>query len=70
MSLLSSIFTAIANLFGWANGRSALRNSPAMQASATAKTDAAIKDASVKATFAAMNGNSEAVEKLRKLTAE
>lgn len=70
MSLLSSIFTAIANLFGWANGRSALRNSPAMQASAAAKTDAAIKSDSAEAVAAAKTGDAAALDELRKLTAE
>ena len=70
MSLRSSIFTAIANLFGWATGRSVLRNSPAMQASAAAKTDAAIKSDSAEAVAAAKTGDAAALDKLRKLTAE
>lgn len=70
MSLLSSIFTAIANLFGWATGRSALRNSQAMQASAAAKTDAAIKSESAEAVAAAKTGDAAALDNLRKLTAE
>ena len=70
MSLLSSIFSAIANAFGWATGRSALRNSTSMQASAAAKTDAAIKSESSEAVAAAKTGDAEAVEKLRRLTAE
>lgn len=70
MSLISSIFSAIANVFGWATGRSALRNSPAMQASKAAKTDASIKDASAEAVAAAKTGDAAAVENLRRLTAE
>lgn len=70
MSLLSSIFSAIANAFGWATGRSALRNAPPMQASAAAKTDASIKDTSAATVAAATTGEAEAVEKLRRLTAE
>lgn len=70
MSLLSSIFSAIANLFGWATGRSALRNSPTMQASAAAKTDAAIKSDSAEVVSAAKTGDAAALDKLRKLTAE
>lgn len=70
MSLLSSIFSAIANAFGWATGRSALRNAPPMQASKAAKTDASIKDASAEAVAAATTGDAEAIERLRRLTAE
>ena len=70
MSLLSSIFSAIANAFGWATGRSALRNSPTMQANAAAKTDAAIRAESTAAVAAAKTGNAAAIEKLRRLTAE
>lgn len=70
MSLISSIFSAIANVFGWATGRSALRNSPAMQASKAAKTDASIKDASAATVAAAKTGDASAVENLRRLTAE
>lgn len=69
MSLISSILSAIANLFGWANGRSALRNSPAMQASKAAKTDAAVRAESTSAVAAAKTGDA-ALEKLRRLTAE
>ena len=70
MALIGSIFTAIANVFGWATGRSALRNSPAMQASAAAKTDAAIKSESAEAVAAAKTGDAAALDKIRKLTAE
>lgn len=70
MALIGSIFTAIANVFGWATGRSALRNSPAMQASAAAKTDAAIKSESAEAVAAAKAGDAAALGKLRRLTAE
>lgn len=70
MSLLSSIFSAIANLFGWATGRSALRNSPAMQASKAAKTDASIRAESTAAVSAAKTGGADALDKLRRLTAE
>ena len=70
MSLISSVFTAIANLFGWATGRSALRNSPAMQASAAAKTYSAIKSESSEAVAAAKTGDAAALDNLRKLTAE
>lgn len=70
MSLISSIFSAIANVFGWATGRSALRNAPAMQANAAAKTDAEIKAISTGAVAFAQTGDADAVEKLRRLTAE
>lgn len=70
MSLISSIFSAISNVFGWATGRSALRNSPPMQASAAAKTDASIKDTSAATVAAAKTGDAEALERLRRLTAE
>lgn len=70
MSLLSSILSAIGNVFGLLTGRSALRNSPAMQASASAKTDAAIKSASAQAVAQAKTGNASDLDNLRKLTAE
>ncbi len=70
MSLLSSLFSAIANVFGWATGRSALRNAPAMQANSAAKADASIKAVSATSVAAAKTGDAEALEKLRRLTAE
>ena len=70
MSFLGSIFSAIANVFGLTRDRSALRNSPAMQASESAKTDAAVRAESTAAVAAAKTGDAVAVEKLRRLAAE
>ena len=70
MAIGESIFSAIAGVFGLTRDRSALRNSPAMQASKAAKTDAAIHAESTAAVSAAKTGDSEALEKLRRLTAE
>lgn len=70
MAFGESIFTAVANVFGLARDRSALRNSPAMQASKAAKTDAAVRAQSTAAVAAAKTGDAAALEKLRRLTAE
>lgn len=70
MALLSSLLSAIGNVFGLLTGRSALRNSPAMQAAASAKTDAAIAAGSAQAVAQAKTGTAAALANLRKLTAE
>lgn len=70
MALISSIFGAIANVFGLLTGRSALRNAPAMQANATAHTDARLKDTAAQTVADATTGDAAALEKLRKLAAE
>ena len=70
MDAIKAIFAAIAAVFGLARDRSALRNSPAMQASADAKTDAGIKSISAETVAAAKAGDADALDKLRKLTAE
>lgn len=70
MAFGESIFSAIANVFGLARDRSALRNSPTMQASKAAKTDTSIRAESTAAVAAATTGDAEALEKLRRLTAE
>ena len=75
MAFGESIFSAIANVFGLTRDRSALRNSPAMQASKAAKTDAAIKAKSTAAVASAKAGyytvdQVKALEKIRRLTAE
>lgn len=70
MAFGESIFSAIASVFGLTRDRSALRNSPTMQASKAAKTDAAIRAESTAAVADAKTGDSEALKKLRRLTAE
>lgn len=70
MDTLRAIFAAIAAVFGLTRERSALRNSPAMQASKTAKTDAAIRSESTAAVGAAKGGDAKALDNLRRLTAE
>ena len=70
MDAIKAIFAAIAAVFGLARDRSALRNSPAMQASAAAKTDAAVHAESTAAVSAATTGDADALDKLRKIAAE
>lgn len=70
MAFGESIFSAIANVFGLTRDRSALRNAPPMQAAGAAKTDAAIRAKSTNAVAKAKTGDTAALEKLRRLTAE
>lgn len=70
MSALGPIASAIANALGLIRDRGALRNTAPMQASKAAKTDAAIRAESTAAVAAAKTGDAEALDKLRRLTAE
>ena len=44
MGIISSIFSAIASVFGWARQRGAQENTPAMQANAQAQSIQDVRD--------------------------
>jgi len=52
MNFLSSLFTAVGKIFGWAGTRTAEENTPAMAAAAAAKKEQSLVDTSTKAAAA------------------
>lgn len=70
METLKAICSAIASVFGLLRDRSAVRNAPAMQANATARTDAAIKRQSTELVAEAQQGDADALRKLREAASE
>lgn len=49
MNFIGPIFSAIASAFNWMTGRDQIKNSPAMQAAAAAKSEQAQVDKATKA---------------------
>lgn len=70
MPLLESIAAAVANVFGLTRDRSALRNAPAMQSNANARTDAEIKRRSTELVAEAQTGDPKALQRLREAASE
>lgn len=68
MKTISNFFAAIAAFFGYAQQRSAEKNSPEMKANATAQTDAATADRAAGEVNDALKTNN--LDELRKDAAE